>query len=102
RWVVLGGGGYDPLVVVPRAWTHALAEVTGEQVDGLVPEEWRDYASSLQAARRLGGTPPAALHDGPDGAAPAPRPWNGPDGGGLDRAIQATRDAVFPFHGLVA
>ncbi|HSP36378.1 MAG TPA: acetoin utilization protein AcuC [Frankiaceae bacterium] len=97
RWVVLGGGGYDPLTVVPRAWTHALAEVTGDQVDGLVPEEWRDYAS-----HRLGGSPPELLHDGPNGAAPAARPWSGPDGGGLDRAIQATRDAVFSFHGLVA
>jgi acetoin utilization protein AcuC len=98
RWVVLGGGGYDPLTVVPRAWTHALAEVTGEQVDGLVPEEWREYAAS----RRLGGTPPERLHDGASGAAPDPQPWNGPDGGSLDRAIQATREAVFPHHGLVA
>ncbi|HWL37818.1 MAG TPA: acetoin utilization protein AcuC, partial [Frankiaceae bacterium] len=29
RWVVLGGGGYEIVQVVPRAWTHALAEVTG-------------------------------------------------------------------------
>jgi acetoin utilization protein AcuC len=95
RWVVLGGGGYDPLCVVPRAWTHALAEVTGAQVDGLVPEEWREYASS-----RIGGRPPELLTDG--GSVPVPRPWSGPDGGGLDRAIQATREAVFPMHGLVA
>jgi acetoin utilization protein AcuC len=94
RWVVLGGGGYDPLSVVPRAWTHALAEVTGNPVDGLVPEEWREYASS-----RLRGQPPEQLTDG---VTPTVQAWSGPDGGTLDRAIQATRDAVYPLHGLTA
>jgi acetoin utilization protein AcuC len=98
RWVVLGGGGYDPLNVVPRAWTHALAETTGSTVDGIVPEEWRQYANS-----RLGGRPPEMLTDGSPGVdLAAVRTWNGPDGGSLDRAITATRDAVFPYHGLVA
>src|SRR6195952_3467760 len=100
RWVVLGGGGYDPLAVVPRAWTHALAEVTGDRVDGLVPEEWREYATS-----RVRGTPPDSLTDGAGSArvvdAPA-RAWDGPDGSALDRAVQASRDAVFGHHGLVA
>ena len=27
RWVAVGGGGYEPVQVVPRAWTHLLAEV---------------------------------------------------------------------------
>ncbi len=27
RWVALGGGGYEPVQVVPRAWTHLLAVV---------------------------------------------------------------------------
>ncbi len=101
RWVVLGGGGYDPMSVVPRAWTHALAEVTGAPVNGMVPEEWRDYA-----VFRLGGQPPESLTDAPHGldlvGEPPARPWLGPDGGTLDRAIQATRDAVFPAHGLAA
>ena len=29
KWVVTGGGGYEPVQVVPRAWTHLLAEVAG-------------------------------------------------------------------------
>ncbi len=29
RWVATGGGGYALVEVVPRAWTHLLATVTG-------------------------------------------------------------------------
>ena len=29
RWVALGGGGYAIVDVVPRAWTHLLAVVSG-------------------------------------------------------------------------
>ncbi len=101
RWVVLGGGGYDPLAVVPRAWTHALAEVTGARVDGSVPEEWRDYAT-----HRIGGTPPDSLTDGPAGTGgtddPPVRAWDGGNGGSLDRAVAASREAVFGYHDLVA
>ena len=33
RWVATGGGGYAWVYVVPRAWTHLLAEVVGRPVD---------------------------------------------------------------------
>ncbi len=33
RWVVLGGGGYDPERVVSRSWAGLLAEVAGVEVD---------------------------------------------------------------------
>src|SRR5664279_3258297 len=29
RWLVLGGGGYESIRVVPRAWCHVLSEVVG-------------------------------------------------------------------------
>ena len=33
RWLALGGGGYSPVRVVPRAWTHLLAIVSGHDID---------------------------------------------------------------------
>ena len=29
RWIAVGGGGYEIVQVVPRSWTHLLAEITG-------------------------------------------------------------------------
>src|SRR6188472_4266856 len=45
RWVVLGGGGYELVGVVPRSWTHLLAIVGGRPLDPLVntPQGWREY-----------------------------------------------------------
>ena len=95
RWVVLGGGGYEPVQVVPRAWTHLLAEVTGAQVDGDTPADWRDTASV-----RGGQTAPSSLTDG---VVPTFVPWEGgfgdPDDA-VDRAVVETREAVFPHLGL--
>jgi acetoin utilization protein AcuC len=87
RWVVLGGGGYEIVHVVPRAWTHALAEVTGAAVDGAVPEGWQEYARA-----RSGELAPALLTDG---AAVAWTPWDGGDPHDpVDRAVIATRRAL--------
>ena len=33
RWVAFGGGGYAVVDVVPRAWTHLLAVVSGRPLD---------------------------------------------------------------------
>lgn len=95
RWVALGGGGYEPVQVVPRAWTHLLAEVTGAAVDGATPDDWRDLART-----RGSESAPTSLSDG--GAAGFV-PWEG--GGGdpddaADRAVSETRAAVFPHLGL--
>jgi acetoin utilization protein AcuC len=94
RWLATGGGGYALVDVVPRAWTHLLAELTGDPLDPTV-----DTAPGWQAhVRRLGATPPARMTDGADGSY---EPWAGPaPGDGLDRSVQATRDAVFARHGL--
>ena len=95
RWLALGGGGYEPVRVVPRAWTHLLAEATGEPLDGDTPEDWR-----ATAAERGHEPPPLHLTDGADVRFV---PWEGGDGDaadGADRAVVATRHAVFPHLGL--
>ena len=96
RWVATGGGGYAVVEVVPRAWTHLLAIASGQELDprGAIPAEWRSYVDSA-----LGRTAPSRLTDG---RTPAWRDWAAgydPDTW-LDRAIHATREAVFPLHGL--
>jgi len=96
RWVATGGGGYALIEVVPRAWVHLLAIVAGHPLDPRtpVPEAWSDHVREL-----VGRTPPGRLTDG---RMPAWRDWTAgydPDAW-LDRAILATREAVFPLHGL--
>jgi acetoin utilization protein AcuC len=96
RWVVTGGGGYALVDVVPRAWTHLLAIVAGRPLDPSTdtPDGWRDHVRTS-----LGRVAP---HRMTDGRTPAYRDWSGgydPDTW-LDRAVHATRTAVFPLHGL--
>ncbi|MFF0575174.1 acetoin utilization protein AcuC [Streptosporangium saharense] len=96
RWVVTGGGGYELVRVVPRAWTHLIAEVSGQPLDPETetPHEWRRFV-----AERTGETAPLTLTDG---RKPEFRDFSaGYDPADpIDRAIMATRKAIFPFHGL--
>ncbi|HET6563546.1 MAG TPA: acetoin utilization protein AcuC [Marmoricola sp.] len=96
RWVATGGGGYAVVDVVPRAWTHLLAIVAGNPVEPTteVPEGWRAHV-----VQRLGRQGPLRMTDG---RSPVYRDWSqGYDPNTwLDRAINATRTAVFPTHGL--
>jgi acetoin utilization protein AcuC len=96
RWVALGGGGYELVEVVPRAWTHLIGEAAGRPVppETEVPEEWRAYV-----LERLGVPAPQRMTDG---AQPRWRDWSeGYDpAAAVDRAILATQKAVFPSHGL--
>ncbi len=96
RWVLLGGGGYAVVDVVPRIWTHVLAEAAHQPVapHTETPKEWREHV-----AERTGQPAPASMTDG---HRPAPRPWSsGYDPADpVDQAILATRRAVFPHHGL--
>jgi acetoin utilization protein AcuC len=64
RWVATGGGGYALYDVVPRSWTHALAEVTGGPVSGATPEAWRERVREVSG--QLG---PERLDDPPRPAA---------------------------------
>jgi acetoin utilization protein AcuC len=94
KWIAVGGGGYEPVQVVPRAWTHLLAEVTGAPLDGATPNDWRE-----QAARKGGERAPTSLTDG---KVPDFVPWEGGPGGEdpVDGAVRETREAVFPHLGL--
>jgi acetoin utilization protein AcuC len=95
RWVATGGGGYALVEVVPRAWAHLLAVATGEPLDprSRTPESWR----RLAAERWPSAQPPRSMTDGVE---PVVEQWTPGDADPVDRAIQATRNAVFPLHGL--
>jgi acetoin utilization protein AcuC len=96
RWLLTGGGGYELVQVVPRTWTHLLAEAAGQPVDPATatPAQWREYVLA-----RTGVAAPERMTEG------APASFVPFDGGydpddQVDRAIMATRSAVFPSHGL--
>jgi acetoin utilization protein AcuC len=97
RWVAVGGGGYEIVHVVPLSWTHLLAEITGGPLDPLAetPNSWRELVQA-----RTGRLAPLRLTDGAD---PTYRAWDAGEGDPddpVDRAVAATRRAVFPEHGL--
>ena len=100
RWVALGGGGYEIVDVVPRSWTHLLgiAAHTPIPLETAIPQAWHDYA------RMSCGRPgPARMGDG---VAEHGRVWwkswaTGADPDDrVDQCVLATREAVFPEHGL--
>jgi len=96
RWLVTGGGGYGLVQVVPRAWTHLLAEVTGEPLppETATPGSWQELAR----VRRPRSVPPTSMTDG---ASANWTPWTpGEAADPVDRAILATRQSVFPLLGL--
>jgi acetoin utilization protein AcuC len=96
RWIAFGGGGYGLVDVVPRAWTHLLAIVSGAPLDPhtAIPNAWR----ALALDRRRGSCPPTSMTD--DGVTEF-RPWQpGSEPTPLDRAVEAARRAVYPLHGL--
>ncbi|MDR0345955.1 MAG: acetoin utilization protein AcuC, partial [Nocardiopsaceae bacterium] len=96
RWLLTGGGGYELVQVVPRTWTHLLAEAAGRPIDpaAQTPAGWQEFART-----RAGEPPPQRMTDG------EPATFRSFGSGfdpadGIDRAIMATRNAVFPLHGL--
>lgn len=96
RWIALGGGGYEWVDVVPRAWTHLIAEALGAPIapETAVPQGFHTFVMES-----LGRQAPGRMTDGRE---PWPRPLAqgfDPDDP-VDAAILATREAVFPHHGL--
>lgn len=96
RWVALGGGGYAVVDVVPRAWTHLLAIAAHHPLDPStrMPDEWL-----AQVVELYGRAGPGTMSDGADLAwRPFASGFDPADD--VDRAIRATRSAVFPLLGL--
>ena len=98
RWVAVGGGGYELVEVVPRAWTHLIGVATGRPVDPAtpVPQEWRAYVEETydrDAPRLMGDRDGRPIRYGSweDGHEPEDP---------VDSAIMATRRAIFPGWGL--
>jgi acetoin utilization protein AcuC len=93
RWLALGGGGYQPYTVVPRAWALLLAEMLDTPLDGDLPAAWREEAE------RAGGVhvPATYLDDCPPerNAAQASRVRTE-----TARAVDGAREALFPIWGL--
>lgn len=96
RWLLFGGGGYGLVQVVPRAWSHLLAEAAGVPVDpdAETPQGWRDFVR-----KRTGDLAPLYMTDGRE-VSFTPFEEGYDPGNPIDRAIHATRTAVFPSHGI--
>lgn len=82
--------------MVPRTWTHLVAEAAHAPIDpeSELPFEWREQVRIMtgdQGPYRMtdGGTP--SFRPFSEGYDPADR---------LDQAVLATRRAVFPAHGI--
>ena len=100
KWVALGGGGYELVDVVPRAWTHLTAIAAHHPVPLTepVPEGWLEHVRQVfgrEGPRRMGDLDPS---QGPIWHQPWDMGYN--PHSDADRAIMATREAVFPLHGL--
>ena len=96
RWLLTGGGGYELVQVVPRTWTHLLAEAAGQPVDPAAPTPagWREYVE-----QRTGRKGPEHMTEGVTGDYVAFESGFDP-GDPVDQAIIATQQAVFPAHGM--
>ena len=94
RWLLTGGGGYELVQVVPRTWTHLLAEAAGQPIDPgrQTPAAWRDYVT-----RRTDLTAPEYMTDGTP-AVFEPFESGYDPGHPVDQAIIATRNALFPLR----
>jgi acetoin utilization protein AcuC len=97
RWLLTGGGGYELVQVVPRTWTHLLAEAAGEPIDPAAPTPgaWREYVEERTSRRA-----PEEMTEGNPGDY-VPFESGIDPGDAVDQAILATQRAVFPSHGMM-
>ena len=92
RWVATGGGGYQLVSVVPRAWTLAFAEMSGGRLPVETPMPWRELV-----AARTGAIAPHGFDD--------PAPLLGADAvlqarAEAEASVAIVRELVFPRYGL--
>lgn len=91
KWVAMGGGGYQLVSVVPRAWTAAFAEMVGASLPPETPMAWRELAQ-----KKTGQRGPASFTDQP---VVASEHLHGPARQAANEAILAIRELVLPHHG---
>ncbi|MFQ5907417.1 MAG: acetoin utilization protein AcuC [Thermoplasmata archaeon] len=88
RWVVTGGGGYEPSAVA-RAWALVYGVMLGAGMEDAIPED----VASLHRTLFGGDLGTGGLVDDPQPSTPA-----------AERALEGVLDrvkaTVFPFHGL--
>lgn len=90
RWLGLGGGGYEPCSVPPRAWALLVAEQMGREVDGDLPPAWRDHAMAVGCT-----DPPRGWRDDPGPVPDAARDARAQSDS--ESAVDATRRALSPY-----
>lgn len=92
RWVATGGGGYQVVQVVPRAWTIYFAEMAGTELPDETPASWRQVVEERTDQR-----PPRSFEDGVAsvGDETLERARNF-----ADNSVARLRELVFPNHGL--
>jgi acetoin utilization protein AcuC len=100
RWISTGGGGYNVVTVVPRAWSHLIAIAAGRPVPlrTAVPEDWRSFVRDKYGAK-YGVEAPRLMGDDVD------LWWRSWEVGfdpndEVDRTVMATRKEIFPLYGL--
>ncbi len=86
KWIATGGGGYQLVQAVPRAWTLAFAEMSGGTLEIETPMVWRELA-----VERTGAVPPASFTDDPVRVSEAMR----------EQAVRAAEDSVTALRELV-
>lgn len=92
RWIAFGGGGYQVVDVVPRAWTLAFAEMSGQHVPIDTPMSWQELAYA-----RTGRTPPRSFTDDPARIADELRAQARR---AAQESVEAVRRLVMPYHGI--
>ncbi len=88
RWVVTGGGGYDPSAVA-RAWALVFGEMRGSEMPDPIPEDWESLHRTL-FGRELGTK----------GLVDPPQPSSPEAERALAGVLERVKSTVFPFHGL--
>jgi acetoin utilization protein AcuC len=92
RWIATGGGGYQLVDVVPRAWTLAFAEMSGRPLPVETPMGWREVV-----AERTGVRAPTSFTDDPVRLSPE---LVGQARRAAEEAVQAWRALILPRHGI--